>query len=282
MTTPQSISGLRETIERFDVYFLDQFGVLHDGVRPYPGVVEALEALHDAGKSLVILTNSGKRAASNLERLVAMGMPRATIYGVMSSGEVAWRRLRDGAFVDGAGRERKIAIIGRSGVDYGLGGLDLAFVATPDESDFLLILGSDAPKMSLDDYAELLRGAAARGVPALCANPDIWMLTPHGLCPAPGAIARTYQEIGGDVSYIGKPFGAIYEGGLGLCADVQKSRVVAVGDSVAHDIRGASDFGIASMLVRTGVLADASDERLTALFAEDHATPTYLLPQFRW
>ena len=282
MTAPRALAGLRESIEDFDVYLLDQFGVLHDGVRPYPGVAEALEALHDAGKKLVILTNSGKRSAPNLERLAALGVPRATIYGVMSSGEVAWRRLRDGAFVSGVGRARKIAIIGRGGDDYGFGGLDVTFVASPDEADFLLILGSDAPRTSLDDYAALLRGAAARGVPALCANPDIWMLTPHGLCPAPGAIARTYQEIGGDVRYIGKPFGAIYEDALKLCADVPKTRVVAVGDSVAHDIYGACDFGIASVLVRTGVLAEASDERLTALFEEEHATPTFLLSQFRW
>ena len=81
MTAPRALAGLRESIEDFDVYLLDQFGVLHDGVRPYPGVAEALEALHDAGKKLVILTNSGKRSAPNLERLVALGVPRATIYG---------------------------------------------------------------------------------------------------------------------------------------------------------------------------------------------------------
>ena len=279
---PRLIGGLGELIGQFDVDLLDQFGVLHDGVRPYPGVVETLRALHDAGKKLVVLTNSGKRAAPNLDRLVAMGLPRETICGVTSSGEVAWSGLRDGAFAGGAGRKRKIAIIGRDGDDYGFGGLDVTFVATPDEADFLLMLGSDAPKTSLDDYAALLRGAAERGVPALCANPDIWMLTPSGLRPAPGAIARIYEEMGGDVRYVGKPFGAIYEGALGLCDGVPKSRMVAVGDSVEHDIRGACEFGIASVLVRTGVLADTSDGQLTAMFAVERAWPTYLLPQFRW
>ena len=282
MRQSQAIAGLRETIDHFDVYFLDQFGVLHDGKRPYPGVVEALEALHAAGRKLVILTNSGKRAAPNLERLVAMGVPRSAIHGVVSSGEVAWRGLRNGAFAGGLGAGRKVAIIGRSGDDYGLGGLDLVFVDTPDAADFILILGSDSPKTSLNDYVESLRVAAARRVPALCANPDVWMLTSLGLCPAPGAIARKYQDLGGEVLYIGKPHGAIYEGALALCQGVTKARVVAVGDSVAHDIRGACDFGIASVLVRTGVLSGSSDERLAELFKDERATPTYLLPRFCW
>ena len=139
--TPRSIGGLCEIIGQFDVYLLDQFGVLHDGAHPYPGVVETLRALHGAGKKLVILTNSGKRAEPNLDRLAAMGVPRETICGVTSSGEVAWSGLRDGGFAGGAGRKRKIAIIGRDGDDYGFGGLDVTFVATPGEADFLLMLG---------------------------------------------------------------------------------------------------------------------------------------------
>ena len=282
MKQPISISGLSETIDLFDAYFIDQFGVLHDGEKPYLGVVETLERLYHAGKKLIVLTNSGRRAAPNLQRLVDMGIPKHIIEAVVSSGEVAWRGIRSGGFgfpfIPGC----KGHIIGREGEYYGFDDLGLRFVEAPETADFLMISGSNAPKTSLEDYAVQLSGAAKKSIPALCANPDILMLTGGGLEPAPGAIAETYRKLGGEVRYIGKPYSAIYQLALDSCPGINMNRVIAVGDSVEHDIRGAADFGIASVLVRTGVLTNSAPDDLANIFAHEGVWPTYVSPSFGW
>jgi HAD superfamily hydrolase (TIGR01459 family) len=276
MKQPTNISSLREIADLFDVFFLDQFGVLHDGKQPYPGVVEAINELHKLGKQLIILTNSGKRAAPNLKRLVEMGFPDQSIHAVVSSGEVAWRGIQSGTFLLPYVSGRRAYIVGRHLDDYHFDDLGLEFVERPDLADFILILGSDAPRTSLDNYEALLSKAAERGVPALCANPDIWMLSASGLQAAPGAIAEFYRQLGGPVRYIGKPYSDIYELALASSSASTKTRVVAVGDSVEHDVRGAKNFGISSILVRGGVSAELTEKEL----AQFDQQPDWIIPSF--
>jgi HAD superfamily hydrolase (TIGR01459 family) len=111
---------LRDLISRFDGFVIDQYGVLHDGVRPYPGAIAALEAINAAGKRAVLVTNSGKSAVANEERLARLGFARALYAALVSSGEAARVGIADGvfgpAFVPGA----RVHVVGRTGDDYGL------------------------------------------------------------------------------------------------------------------------------------------------------------------
>jgi len=236
------VDRLSAIAERFDGVLIDQFGVIHDGQALYPGVLAVLEALAARTVPVAVLTNSGKRAAANRDRLVRMGVPRDRFVDVVSSGEVAWRAL--GAMTPAP----RVWAIGQSGVDYGFEGV--TFVADPHDADLILILGSDAPATTLDEYRAQLGGLA---VPAICCNPDMLMLTRHGLLPAPGAIAALYQEMGGQVTWIGKPYLAIYEDAVTLIG--RPRRVLCIGDSAAHDVAGARAAGHATLLVMTGVSA---------------------------
>ena len=85
---PVSLNGLAELADRFDVFVLDQFGVLHDGSTPYPGAVDALRLLKAAGKHILLLSNSGKRSAPNEARLVRLGFEPDSWDHFLSSGEV--------------------------------------------------------------------------------------------------------------------------------------------------------------------------------------------------
>ncbi len=279
---PRAVTGLSAIAADYDLFLLDQFGVLHDGSAPYPSALRALAGLRQAGKHVLVLTNSGKRAAVNLARLHGMGFAPASFDGLVSSGEVAWRMLSAGElgapFIAGA----CAYIVGKRGDDYGFTGLGLEFVSDPGSADCLLILGSDAPKRSLDDEIQALAAAAARGIPALCANPDITMLTATGPQPAPGAIAAAYAALGGPVTYIGKPHAAIYRQCLRLAGALSSARVLAVGDSLAHDIFGAQHFGLGTALVRTGVSIGLSDLELATEMTGHHVSPDFLLPALDW
>lgn len=280
--TPRAISGLGDIAAAYDVLLIDQFGVLHDGHKPYPGVVDCLTRAAALGKRSIVLTNSGKRAAPNAERLVRLGFPRTAFASVVSSGEVGWHAIRDGTFGAPFLHGARVHVIGRQGDDYGLDGISLEPTDMPETAECLLILGSDVPRTSLDVYRAQLAAAAAAGIPALCANPDRQMITEHGLAPAPGAIAAVYEELGGKVTYVGKPHAAIYRYALASAPEAPRDRVLAIGDSVEHDIAGATALGITTLLIRGGILADKSDAELAALYAQHAATPAYIAPSLIW
>ena len=273
-----AIGGLREIADRYDAFFVDQFGVLHDGTAPYDGAVETLRRLTAAGKRVVVLSNSGKRSAPNAARLERLGFPRASWTHFLSSGEVAWSILA----AESSERRRSCLLLARDKDRSAIEGLPIDVAADAAECEFVLIAGSEGDMWSLDDYAAALTPAAERGAPAYCTNPDREMLTPQGLRFGAGRIAELYEELGGTVTWIGKPFPEIYAAARRAVADVPAERVLCIGDSVEHDIAGAKRAQLASLLVTSGIHAGADQARLHALYADAGATPDYVAPGFRW
>ena len=275
------MTSLRDVAGAYDVFLIDQFGVLHDGQKPYPGAVDVLDRLHAAGKTIIVLTNSGKRSKPNFERLIRMGFSPASITHLVSSGEVTWQGIRDSRYHQPRPGGR-VFVVGKSGDDYGLDGLGLTFTAHAEGGDAMLILGSNAPATSLDAYREMFTKAAAARIPALCANPDKEMLTPAGLQPAPGRIAKVYQCLGGQVTFTGKPYAEIYEFALRLVHCTDRTRVLAIGDSVEHDIAGAVHAGLKTALILGGILADKSKDDREHLYRQHAAEPDHVLVGLTW
>jgi HAD superfamily hydrolase (TIGR01459 family) len=252
------IDGLSQIADRFGGMLIDQFGVIHDGQALYPGTLRILSELKDAGIAVAVMTNSGKRAAANVERLVRMGIPRDCFVDAVSSGEVAFQALD----------VTRAYLVGKDGEDYGFDGI--SFVDDPHDADAILILGSNAPATSLDQYRERLRGLR---LPAICCNPDKLMLTPAGLQPAPGAIAALYEEMGGKVTWIGKPYPAIYRHAAKLIG--HPDNILCIGDSAEHDVAGGRAAGFATLLTLTGVSAGLDPATLDP-------QPDYVMDAFTW
>ena len=263
------IDGLATIAGHFDGMLIDQFGVIHDGQELYPGTLRVLSELKARGIPVAVITNSGKRAEANRRRLVKMGVPRDCFADAVSSGEVAyqslfpspsWGGVRGGGWLPvelvdphpcpspQGGGKLKAYLIGKDGEDYGFDGI--TFVDDPRDAEVILILGSNAPATSLEQYRELLKGLT---LPAICCNPDKLMLTRHGLMPAPGAIASLYEEMGSKVTWIGKPYPAIYEHAAKRIGNPK--RILCIGDSAEHDVAGGRNAGFATLLVMTGVSA---------------------------
>jgi len=252
------IEGLREIAPRFGGMLIDQFGVIHDGQALYPGTLRVLSELKGLGIPVAVMTNSGKRAEANRKRLVKMGVPRDHFVDAVSSGEVAFASLT----------ARKAFLIGKDGEDYGFDGI--TFVEDPKEAEVILILGSNAPRTTLEDYRRLLSGLA---LPAICCNPDKLMLTPQGLMPAPGAIAALYEEMGGQVTWIGKPYPGIYQKAAALIGNPKP--ILCIGDSAEHDVAGGRAAGFETLLVLQGVSAGHDPATLSP-------EPDFLMDRFQW
>lgn len=260
---------------RFDAFLLDQFGVLVDGPRPYPFARRTLAALAERGKTVLILSNSGKRSAANVARLEALGFDRATFDTVLSSGEVAHAHLAreiGRALPEGP----RVLLIARDGDASAIKGLGACRTGDPAEADLVLIAGSEGDVLPLAHYRRLLAPAAARRVPCLNTNPDMVMLTAGGPAFGAGRIAALYEELGGTVERIGKPFPAIYRAALERVPS--GARVLAVGDSPAHDIRGGRAAGLATALVCTGIHAGLGAAERAALCQEEDGVPDYIIP----
>lgn len=282
MTRTTEAEGLRAIADDYDAFFLDQFGVVHDGMRAYDGAAEAVSALAAMGKPVVFVTNSGRPAAFNEARLARLGVSRETYLACVTSGDVAIQLCEDGVFP--LPEDRRIRCLTISSLDdYNLSDrLGCVRTNSGADADLVVIAGSQADTIPMSDYEAMMRPAAERGVACICTNPDRHMLTPSGLVPSAGAIADLYAELGGPVTFVGKPHPEIYEAALALIPGVEKRRILCIGDSIDHDIAGAAGFGAARALVRTGILADVEEAAIDGRLAAAGVTVDHILPALRW
>ena len=283
---------VRDLARDHDGFIVDQWGVMHDGTKPYAGAIECLAQLHAAGKHVVVLSNTGRPRVENIRMLAGMGFDARHFDRFVAAGEDAREAIERRATPFHAKLGRRYYAFTRGDDDVSLvEGIGLERVARVAEADFLIVIGIDSPRLRVADYEPQLAEGAARDLPMICANPDIVRPSPQGLLDAPGALAQRYEALGGEVFYHGKPHAAIYGSCLAALPGVPKERVVCVGDSIEHDILGASRAGLKSAFVTGGIHAEdlgAAWGRLPEAaawkrFAQDVvARPDYLLPAFVW
>lgn len=285
------VRGVAALIADYDGFILDQWGVLHDGVKPYPGAIECLRQLRAAGKQVVILSNSGKRNEHNIRLMAQLGFDPSLYDRFIGAGEDARSAIveRRSDFHRSLGS--RCYAFTRDSDHSLLDGIGLTFAARVDEADFLAAIGIDSPRRNVVDYETELRAGVARGLPLVCANPDLVRVSPDGTVEAPGMLARRYEELGGRVMRHGKPFPEIYGSCLECLRACTPERVIAVGDSIEHDILGAQGAGLTSAFVVGGIHADElvqrwgdqpSHEAWARFIAEAEARPTFVLPAFVW
>lgn len=285
---PVAITGLRTIVERFDHVLLDQWGTLHKGEAIFPEAYECVARLRDAGKEVLVLSNSGKRANDNEQRLAALGLPPEAYDGVLSSGEVAWSGLHAQEHEPFIGLGHTVFLITRGDDRSIVKGLSLRLVKDVQDSDFILLGGLDDAVSEPEHWRECLTVAAARRVTMLCANPDLVMFSARGLVPAPGALAVFYQSLGGTVKFVGKPHAPIFAAALERLGNPVPERVLVVGDSVDHDIAGGRGAKMQTALVRSGVhrdaLAKAADlpRAIRTLAGSESRTPHWTIENLVW
>lgn len=285
------LSGLGAVADRYDAYVIDLWGVLYDGVTPFPGVVEALERLRAGAKRVLLLTNAPRRAALIMRRLTRAGLPPTLYDHLISSGEAAFEALQSRAQPWARGLGRRVYFAGSGRDPDVVDGLGLLEVDRVDDADFLYSVGVDDVDETVDPYRDMLARAAARGLHFVCANPDLAVIHDGRRAICAGTLAAHYETLGGSVHYFGKPHPAVYEAAFARLGVNDRRRIVAIGDSLRTDIAGARAFGFDALLVlggmhreELGIGADATPDaaelgRLCARFGQ---RPTAAVPAFRW
>ena len=286
------ISGLREIVAAYDALIVDLWGVIHGGIEPYPGVLEALTGLRAAGLPVALLSNAPRRAASAGRRLTATGIPPDTYDLLMTSGEAAHDALALRDRPEHAALGRAYLYIGPAWDADLVEGLDYRAVDEVEQADFLLTVGLFDEADPLARYDPLFAAARAGKAPMICVNPDLVVHRQSGVTsPCAGLLARRYHEQGGRVIYHGKPDPAIFHRTARALGQPEDARILVVGDSLVTDIKGATAAGYDSLLVTRGIHAaelgiqpgePPDPARLTALCARHGQLPTAAIATLRW
>lgn len=288
METIRILDGIEPIAADYDLFLVDQWGVLHNGAAPHEGALEALRQLRATGKPVVLISNSSKRVSVSERNLAQLGIERDLYDHAVTSGELGWQAMqaRQDPFFAELGRRCFMFTWGgdMSFID----GLDLEAVQSMDDAEFLLLAGTSGAPVST--YEEPLQAGARRNLPMVCLNRDMVSVDPEGkLVDCSGKAAARYEALGGTVRYYGKPGGDIYDACLALAPGAE--RPLAIGDSLHHDIGGANGIGAASVLVTSGIhrfeLGDDPAQRpnvgpLMRLAEAYEAKPTFAMAYLAW
>jgi len=230
------LNGIESIADNYDHFILDIWGVLHNGVTAYDTVVPCLEKLKEQGKQICLLTNSPNRAHYIPPQLDAMGIGTHLYDHVVSSGESTHHALEDY-------KGQNIYCFYKDEDPTAMEGLNLTRVQEPEEADVALM--SHMPRLATaEEFAPILERCLKHELAIICANPDKVVDVGGTLYLCAGGVADLYEDMGGTVSWHGKPHTPVYEWAFEKLGNPDKSRVLAIGDSIRTDVTGAGNFGI--------------------------------------
>lgn len=252
------IAPLSDLIDGYDGLLCDIWGVLHNGDAAFSDAVDALCRARAFGRFVILITNAPRLSKDIYPQLARFGVPRDAFDTVITSGDVTAQLIakQPNAPLFHFGPERDKSI---------LEGLTNPIVDHSDAKLCLLTGPLDDTIETTDIYHDLLEQMHENAVEMICANPDLVVRSSNRMVICAGSIAQRYAHLGGKVSFAGKPEPAIYEEALRRAAsltgrDIPKSRLLAIGDGLATDIKGAADNGFDACFVVGGIHAREFDE----------------------
>lgn len=271
----------------YDVLFCDVWGVIHNGLAAFPAACDALMRFRKRGGTVILITNAPRAGESVVRILDRLGVPHEAYDAITSSGDVTRgivrSRLPQSLFHLGPERDHSIFT-----------GLNVKF-APVQEADYVVCSGLfDDTTETPDSYRDTFATMRARALPMVCANPDVFVERGDALVYCAGALADAYAAAGGEVLYCGKPYAPIYDAALATAAALrtgapERRRVLAIGDSVRTDLKGAAAYGLDCMFVTSGLHAEQYGSRetpdltaLNATFAAAAVTPKAAMRALVW
>jgi HAD superfamily hydrolase (TIGR01459 family) len=271
----------------YDVMLSDVWGVIHNGVAATAPACDALIRFREQGGTVILITNAPRPGEVVTRFLDKLSVPRDAYDGIVSSGDVTRSVMaaRPDKAVFHIGPERDLPIFD---------GLGLRFVPL-EQADYVVCTGLrndevETPESYRAELGELRR----RKMFMLCGNPDLVVERGDRLIYCAGAVADLYKSLGGEVLYAGKPYRPIYDLALQRTASLRGNspplqRVLAIGDSIRTDLKGATDFGIDCLFVTAGIHAEELGERhdpnlaaLNRIFADAGIAPKAVTRRLAW
>lgn len=278
----ERIGGLADIAGRYDVILCDVWGVLHNGIDPFPKAGEALAAARGQGATVVLITNSPRPRPGVEAQLGMIGVLETAYDSIVTSGDVTRRLIAEGP--------RRVFLLGPDRDLPLIEGLDVERVGEAEAESIVCTGFFDDETETPEDYRDMLTGFQARGVPLICANPDLVVERGERLIPCAGAMAALYAELGGETRIAGKPHRPIYEAALAeaeaLRGAFERSRVLAIGDGMPTDVRGALSAGFDLLYISDGIHAaeylhggETNEAAMHDYFNREAVAPRWWMPR---
>jgi HAD superfamily hydrolase (TIGR01459 family) len=278
----KNIAQLDEVLAAYDVIFCDVWGVIHNGEWAFPAAGAALKRARDEGKIVVLVTNSPRPRDGVKVQMIALGVSSAAYDEVVTSGDATRDLIADAP--------SKVFHIG-SDRDFSIYDGTHAELVEEREAQVVVCTGLfDDEVEKPEDYAEILQRLRSRNIPFICANPDIIVERGERIIYCAGAIAREYSLLGGRTLVAGKPHAPIYELALKEAAarlgkPVDRSKVLAIGDGLLTDVKGAMNNGFDLLYISSGIHANEygshgkpDNEMLNAWVVKHGVSPVATMP----
>lgn len=243
------IDYLGQISQNYDIILCDIWGVIHNGQKLFSGSISALQKARENGIKVILLTNSPRPSLSVIEHMQSLGLFKKFWDHIVTSGDLTHHLIAQGP--------RNIFFIGEKKDLVLFEGLDIQIVGEQDAETIICTGLYNTEREVPEVYTELLKRFAQRQIPFICANPDILVNRGNNIIHCAGSLALIYRNLNGIVKMIGKPHLPIYNMALKKASDscypLDKKRILAIGDGIETDIKGAIEAGLASLYVGKGI-----------------------------
>ena len=281
------LDSIQEIGRSYDAWLVDLWGVLHNGETAIESAVRACERYREEGGIVILLSNAPRPWPSVRLQIGNYGVPSHIDDGIVTSGDVtrAMIAANAGRNFFHLGPDRDIPLFE---------GLEVKTVQ-PEDADIVVLTGlHDDTNETPEDYRKILTRLLSLELPMICANPDIKVERGAEVIYAAGGIAAVYEEMGGKVAYAGKPYRPIYDLALSKInelagRDISTAQILAIGDGINTDIKGAADAQIDPLFIPSGVHvgnlnpdARMSESDLADIFKDKDFRPIGALMQLVW
>ena len=272
MTKNLDHEGLNSIADNYSLFYIDLWGVVHNGISLHKEAIKTLIELQKKGKEYVLLTNAPRPSDTVKVFLEKMGLDVNIRNHVFSSGEAALNYLKNNF------SSQKFYHIGPPR-DFDL---FKAFEKNKsknfDNCDYYLCTGLfNEQEEDLNYYKDLFEKKTNKKM--ICTNPDL--IVDRGdkreLCA--GSIAMVFEKMGGEVIYFGKPYPEVYNQSI----NNKNKKILCIGDNLNTDIKGANLLNYDSLLISNGVhKKEIEDKGLGKTLKNYEVICNYTQSELKW
>ena len=267
----RELNHLSEIYDAYDTFVIDLWGVMHNGVVLNQKAMNAIEQLQKNLKKIVFLSNAPRPSAKVINFLVNIKMDKKYLSNVMTSGEAAMHAINKNKYGKKffhLGPPRDTSVFEKVKDNK----------TTIEACDFILCTGLfDDYDNDLNYYKKFLEKYISKKL--ICTNPDLIVHRGNKEEFCAGYIAKIFEDLGGEVIYYGKPYKEIY----GMCFS-NNEKVLAIGDNLRTDIRGANNLNKDCLFISEGVHRSEfnNDNELKELLLKYKVKVNYYQRELEW
>ena len=263
--------GLKSIVNRYDLFFIDLWGVVHNGIELYENSINVLDNLAAAKKDFVLLTNAPRPNATVINFLKKMGLKKY-FENVFTSGEAAHKYL-----ISELGKKNFFHIGPPRDFDL-FKNIEKNNVSNIEDADYFLCTGLfEDQENDLDYYKKLLSNHTSKKM--ICTNPDLIVDRGEEREYCAGSVAKSFEEIKGEVIYFGKPHPPVYN----LSTNIINKKVLCIGDNLNTDIKGANIQNFDSLLITNGIhRKEILDTELMSVLKKYETRVDYIQNNLKW